>query len=61
MLKNSNEVDEGKITKENNISLSRDPIDSFPSGILETVDKHNISLMNEAEDPPPPPKLPLEI
>ena len=49
MLETLNEVDEEKLTKENNISLSRDPIASFPSVILETIDKHDISLMIEAE------------
>ena len=42
MLETSNEVDEEKVTKDNNISLSRDPIASLPPGILENVDKHNI-------------------
>ena len=41
MLKTSNKVDEEKVTKEKHISLSRDTISSFPSGILETVDKHD--------------------
>ena len=58
MLENSNEVDEEKVTKKNNISLSRDPTASFPSGIVETSDKHDIFLMIEAEDPPPPQKKP---
>ena len=53
MIKTSNEVDEEKETKENNILLSRDPIASFASGVLETVDKHNILLMIEAEELPP--------
>ena len=39
MLETSNEVDEDKVIKENNISLSRYPIDSSPSVLLETVDK----------------------
>ena len=38
MLETSNEVDEEKVTKENNISLSRNPIASFPSGIVDTSD-----------------------
>ena len=42
MLETSNEVDEDKVTKEIKIPLSRDPTDSFPSGILETSDKHDI-------------------
>ena len=42
MLETSNEVDKEKVTKDKNISLSRDPIYSFPSGILESIDKHDI-------------------
>ena len=42
MLKNSNELDEEKVTKDNNISFSKYPIALFPSGILKTVDKHKI-------------------
>ena len=37
MLETSNEFDEEKVTNEKNISLSRDPIDSLPSGILKTI------------------------
>ena len=36
MLENSKKVYEEKATKENNISFSRDPTASFPSGIFET-------------------------
>ena len=35
MLETSKEVDEEKVAKENNISLSGDPTASFPSGIVE--------------------------
>ena len=52
MLDTSNEVDWQKITNENNISLSRDTNDLFPSVIVETSDKHNISLMIEEEETP---------
>ena len=52
MLETSNEVDEDKLTKENNISFSRDPIASFPSYILETVGKQKCLLMIEAEETP---------
>ena len=48
MLETSNEVDEKKVTKDKNVSLSRDPTASFPSGVVETFDKHKISLMIEA-------------
>ena len=48
MLENSNEVDEEKVTKKNNISLSRDPTASFPSGIVETSDKNDTSLIIES-------------
>ena len=34
MLENSNEVDEDKVTKENNISFSMDPTASSTSGIV---------------------------
>ena len=53
MIETSNEVDEEKVTKEKNISLSRDPIASFPPVLLETVDRHDISLIIEAEETPP--------
>ena len=52
MLGTSNEFDEEKVTKENNISLPRYPIASFPSVILGTVDKHDILLLIEAEETP---------
>ena len=52
MLETSNEVDDDKLTRENNISFSRDPIDSFPSYILETVCKQIFWLMIEAEETP---------
>ena len=52
MLETSNVFDEEKVTKEQNITLSRYTIASFPSGILEIVDKHYISLMIEAEETP---------
>ena len=48
MLGNSNKVDEEEVTKEKNTSFSRNPIASFPPGLLETVDKHKILLMLEA-------------
>ena len=50
MLETSNKVDEGKVTKERNISLSKDTTASSPSGIVETSYKHDISLMIEAEE-----------
>ena len=59
MLETSNEVDGGKITKENNISLSRDPTESLTSVIVDYSDKNDTQLMIEAEEPPP--KHPLEI
>ena len=52
MLETPNEVDEYKVTKENNISFSRDLNASFPSGIVETSDKHNTWLIIESEEPP---------
>ena len=55
MLETSNKVDEEKVTKEINFILSRDPTTSFPSVIEETFVKHEILLMIEAEEPPPPP------
>ena len=42
MLETSNEIDEEKVTKDNNISLSRDTTDSFLSGTVKTYDKHDI-------------------
>ena len=36
MIETSNEVDEKRVTKENNISFSRDTNDTFPSVIVET-------------------------
>ena len=59
MLETSNKVDEKKVTKENNISLSRDPTYSLLSGIVETLDKHEILLFIESEETPQ--KIPLEI
>ena len=53
MLETSNKVDEEKITKENNISLSRYPNDSLPSVIVEYSDKKNTWLTIESEDPSP--------
>ena len=50
MLETSNKVDEEKVTKEKNISLSKDTTASYPSGIVETSDKNDISLMMEAEE-----------
>ena len=45
MLETSNEVDEEKVTKEKNISLSRDTNTSFPLGIVEYSDKNDNLLM----------------
>ena len=59
MLENSNEVDEEKETKDNNILLSRDPTASFPSGILETLDKRKLFLMTKQRKTHT--KIPLEI
>ena len=42
MLETSNKFDEEKVTKEDNIWLSRDPNASFPSDIVETLVKHDI-------------------
>ena len=53
MIETSNEVDEEKVIKANKISLSRYHIASLPSGLLQTVNKHNISVMIEAEEPSP--------
>ena len=50
MLETSNKFDEGKVTKEKNISFSKVTTDSYPSGIVETSDKQDISLMIEAEE-----------
>ena len=52
MLETSNVFDEEKVTKEQNITLSRYTIASFPSGILQTVDKHNVLLIIEAQETP---------
>ena len=52
MLETSNYVDEDNVTKENNISFSKDSTDSFPSGIVDNFDKHYISLMIQAEETP---------
>ena len=52
MLENSYEVYEKKVTREDNISVSRGPTDSFPSDIVKTYDKHKILLMIEAEETP---------
>ena len=40
MIETPKKVYEEKVTKENNISLSRDPTTSFPSGIVDTSDKN---------------------
>ena len=58
MIETSNKVDKEEVNKENNISFSRDPTSSFPSGVWETSDKKDTSLMIESEDLPPP-KPPL--
>ena len=50
MIENSNKFYEEKITKENNISLSRNPTASFPSGIVEYSDKTYTLLIIEAEE-----------
>ena len=52
MLENSNEVNEGKVTKKNNILLSRDTTVSLPLGIVEYSDKNNTLLMIKSEEPP---------
>ena len=52
MLETSNEVDEEKLTKKNNISLSSDPTASYTSGILDTSDEHYISLTIESGEIP---------
>ena len=49
MLETSNEADYEKVTKENNISLSRDPTASLSSGTVEPFYKHDILLVIEAE------------
>ena len=59
MLETSNEVDEKKVTNENNISLSRDTTVLLPLSIVDTFDKQNISLMIEADGTPQ--KTPLKI
>ena len=59
MLETSNEVDEKKVTNENNISLSRDTTVLLPLSIVDTFDKQNIFLMIEAEGNPQ--KTPLKI
>ena len=56
MLQNSNEVNEGKITKENNILLSRDPTVTLTLGIVGYSDKNNTLLMIKSEEPPCPEK-----
>ena len=50
MLETSNGVDEDKVTKEKNISLSRNPTSSLPLCIVETFDKQICLLMIEAEE-----------
>ena len=50
MIENSNKLYEEKITKENNISLSRNPTASLPSGIVEYSDKTYTLLIIEAEE-----------
>ena len=52
MLETPNKVDEEKVTKKKNISLSRDPTASFPWVIVDNVDKQYILLMIEAEETP---------
>ena len=53
IVETSNKVDEEKVTKENNISLSMDPTASLPSVIVETSDKHDILIIIESEETPP--------
>ena len=53
MIETSNKVDEEEFTKENNISLSKDLVASFPSVIVEYSYKNDTSLMVEAEETPP--------
>ena len=53
IIETSNKFDDEKVTNEKNISLSGDPTGSFPSGVVETSDKNNTSLMIEAEETPP--------
>ena len=48
----SNEVYKGKVTNEKNISLSRDTIASFLSGIMQTSDKHEILFMIKSDENP---------
>ena len=50
MIETSNEVDEWKVTKEKNISFSRDTTASSSSGIVETSYKQDILLTIEAEE-----------
>ena len=57
MLETSKGIAEWKVTKENNISLSRYPTDSFTSVIVDNSDKNDTSLIIEAEETPPPKKL----
>ena len=59
MIETSNKVDEEKATKENNISLSRNPTPLFSSVTVKNFDKREISLIIEAEEIPQ--KIPLEI
>ena len=61
MLENSKKVDEYKVTKENNISLSRYPTALSPSGIVETSYKNDTSLMIEAEETPQEKHWKIEI
>ena len=52
MLNTSDGVDEDKLTKENNISLSRNPNDSFALVILDTSDKKDTFLIIQEEETP---------
>ena len=54
MIETPNKVDEEKVTKDNNISLSRDTTAKLPSVIVDYSDKNYTSLMIEAEEPPNP-------
>ena len=49
MFVNVKEVDEETVTKENNISLTREPTASFLSGYVEYPDEMNHSLMIEVD------------
>ena len=47
MFETVKEVDEEKVTNEKNISLTREPTASLPSGNVEYSDEINTSLMIE--------------